>query len=364
MSTPSVSAHARCDQGESREIAERAHPCGREVVAPVTQEVQLVRSGRRPVPDVEAEEREARRRAPRAAGAPPRAAPSRPGRRGRVAWAEHAREPTSSSGMSRASALEDGRHLDLRERRHRQRLGRVGDLAGDLDDVAVRVEDAELALGARAASRGSSSTPSSSRSEPSSRACGRSSLDRPPDQARDRDAVPAPGREVHHRRLEPVARGEPLVLAREDPVVRGDLLARLVLLAELLDERLAVRGDRDGVLDARDRVADPDLDRAEPRVQADVPPDVRVVGDAAGALELARRRPRSPRSRGSAAAAPSAGTRRRPSAGSTRARSARRARTASSRRARAAARDAGGARSRPGSPSPGRRRRRARASRR
>ena len=70
-------------------------------------------------------------------------------------------------------------------------------------------------------------------------------------------------------------------------MVRGDLLARVVALAELLDERLAVRGDRDGVLDARDRVADPDLDRAEARVQADVPPDVRVVGDAAGPLELA-----------------------------------------------------------------------------
>ncbi len=62
--------------------------------------------------------------------------------------------------------------------------------------------------------------------------------------------------------------------------------ACLVLLAELLHERLAVRGDRDGVLDARHRVADPDLDRPEPRVQADVPPDVRVVGDATRALEL------------------------------------------------------------------------------
>ena len=69
-------------------------------------------------------------------------------------------------------------------------------------------------------------------------------------------------------------------------MVRRDLLARLELLAELLDERLAVRGDRDRVLDARDGVADPDLDRAEPRVEADVPPDVRVVGDAARALEL------------------------------------------------------------------------------
>ena len=44
---------------------------------------------------------------------------------------------------------------------------------------------------------------------------------------------------------------------------------------------------RDRVLEPRDRVADADLDGAEPRVEPDVPPDVRVVGDAAGALELA-----------------------------------------------------------------------------
>ena len=62
---------------------------------------------------------------------------------------------------------------------------------------------------------------------------------------------------------------------------------RLVQLAVVLDERLEVRGDRDGVVDVRDGVADPQLDRAEPRVDADVPPDARVVGDAAGALELA-----------------------------------------------------------------------------
>ena len=62
---------------------------------------------------------------------------------------------------------------------------------------------------------------------------------------------------------------------------------RLDVVGEHLHERLVVGGERDGVLDARDRVADPQLDRAEPRVEADVPPDVRVVGDAAGALELA-----------------------------------------------------------------------------
>ncbi len=39
---------------------ERPDPRGREVVSPVTQEQKLVGSGRRPVPDVEAEQREAR----------------------------------------------------------------------------------------------------------------------------------------------------------------------------------------------------------------------------------------------------------------------------------------------------------------
>src|SRR5207253_10337865 len=81
--------------------------------------------------------------------------------------------------------------------------------------------------------------------------------------------------------------GEPLVLARQDAVVAGDLAAPLVELAVVLDERLAVGGDRDRVLDARDGVADPHLDRAQTRMRPDVPPDVRVVGDAAGALELA-----------------------------------------------------------------------------
>src|SRR5207253_9185577 len=84
-----------------------------------------------------------------------------------------------------------------------------------------------------------------------------------------------------------VARREPLVLGGEDPMVRGDLLAPLEALAEVLDERLAVRGQRDRLLDAGDGVADPDLDRPQARVQADVPPDVRVVRDATRLLELA-----------------------------------------------------------------------------
>ena len=109
---------------------------------------------------------------------------------------------------------------------------------------------------------------------------------RPPDELGDRRADPAPRREVHHRGVEPVAGREPLVLGREDPVVGRDLLARVVALAQLLDERLAVRRDRDRVVEARDGVADAHLDRPPLRVRADVPPDVRVVGDAARALEL------------------------------------------------------------------------------
>ena len=70
-------------------------------------------------------------------------------------------------------------------------------------------------------------------------------------------------------------------------MVAGDPALLLRELAVVLHERLAERGDRDGVLDAGDAVADPDLHRAEPRMGPDVPPDVRVVGDAARLLELA-----------------------------------------------------------------------------
>src|SRR5439155_17482636 len=108
----------------------------------------------------------------------------------------------------------------------------------------------------------------------------------PPDELGDRHTVPLSCIEVHERRLEPVAGGEPFVLARQDPVVRADLLAAVEPLAEQLHERLAVRGERDGVFDAGDAVADADLDRAESRMRTDVPPDVRVVGDAAGLLQL------------------------------------------------------------------------------
>ena len=95
-----------------------------------------------------------------------------------------------------------------------------------------------------------------------------------------------PGVEIHDRRLEPVAHREPLVLGGQDPVVAGDPALLLRQLAVVLHERLAERGDRDGVLDAGDAVADPDLHGAEPWMGPDVPPDVRVVGDAARLLEL------------------------------------------------------------------------------
>ena len=45
-------------------------------------------------------------------------------------------------------------------------------------------------------------------------------------------------------------------------MVGGDVLAAVVALGEELHERLAVGDDREDVLEARDRVADADLDRA------------------------------------------------------------------------------------------------------
>ena len=127
-------------------------------------------------------------------------------------------------------------------RSRRDGLGRVRDLADDLDDVAVRVVDPQLPVGAVAAGE--------DRADPLELALGaelaRVRLEvaqRPADELRDRDAVPPPGGEVHHGRLEPVAGGEPLVLGGQDPVVRRDLLAAVELLGVELDERLAERGD-------------------------------------------------------------------------------------------------------------------------
>src|SRR5581483_8063122 len=80
---------------------------------------------------------------------------------------------------------------------------------------------------------------------------------------------------------------EPVVLGRGQAVPARDLRAGLVELAVHLHDRLEERRDRDDVLEARHRIAHAHLDRAEAGMRPDVPPDVRVVGDAPGALELA-----------------------------------------------------------------------------
>src|SRR5438046_6117069 len=109
----------------------------------------------------------------------------------------------------------------------RRDLGRGGDLAGNLDDVAVRVEDPQLAVGAVAAGEDlAHALELAFRAE-----LARVRLElaqRAPDQLRERDAVPAAGCEVHNRGIEPVPRSEPLVLRRQDPVVRRDPLAARV----------------------------------------------------------------------------------------------------------------------------------------
>ena len=58
-SSSSTCAQAMCVHGESREIPNRRTPASVELRAPVTQELQLVRSGRRPVEEVEEEEQRA-----------------------------------------------------------------------------------------------------------------------------------------------------------------------------------------------------------------------------------------------------------------------------------------------------------------
>src|SRR5205085_12415706 len=95
-------------------------------------------------------------------------------------------------------------------------------------------------------------------------------LQRSADQLRDGNAVAAAGCEIHHRRLEPIPGSEPLVLRIENPVIGDDLLARVEALRVVLDESLAESGERDHVLELGHRVADPDLDRPEARVQANV----------------------------------------------------------------------------------------------
>src|SRR6185436_7135165 len=61
----------------------------------------------------------------------------------------------------------------------------------------------------------------------------------------------------------------------------------LEALGVVLHKGLDVGGKRHGLLDPRDRVHHAHLDRAEAGMEPDVPPDMRVVGDAAGLLQLA-----------------------------------------------------------------------------
>src|SRR5215472_8927477 len=193
-------------------------------------------------------------------------------------------QTTASSGAlspisSTARILCSGR-LGLR-----RDLGRLRDLPHHLDDVTVRVEDVQLPVGAVAPPE--DLVDAGQLLLRAEIACMR--LDRLECAAHERGdghAVAAAGVEVHDRRREPVPRGQPFVLGGQDAVEGGDLLAVVGELGVVLDERLAVGGDRDHVLEPGHRIADPDLHGAEPRVEANVPPDVRVVLDAAGLLEL------------------------------------------------------------------------------
>ena len=114
------------------------------------------------------------------------AATARARRRGRMLAVRQGGERVADASTRRRRQVQ--RQLG---RGRRQRLGRVRDLAGDLDDVAVRVVDAELAVRRSSRGRGSPGCPRARRREPSSRACGASSCERAPDEPRDRNAVAA-----------------------------------------------------------------------------------------------------------------------------------------------------------------------------
>src|SRR6185312_3106516 len=129
-------------------------------------------------------------------------------------------------------------------------LGRVRDLSHDFDYVAVRVVDPQLAVGARA--------PADDRTDalelalaPQLARVRLEVAEGAPDELRDRDAVAPAGGEIDHRRLQPVAGGQPFVLGSEDAVVGRDLRSTVELLGVELDQRLAERGDGDRVLEAR-----------------------------------------------------------------------------------------------------------------
>src|SRR5207344_3300796 len=94
--------------------------------------------------------------------------------------------------------------------RNRGALGRVRDFADDVGDVVPRVPDAALAVRAVALSEDLADA----LQLPLAAELAGVRLDllqRAPDELRDGYAVASARREVHHRRLEPVAGGEPLV---------------------------------------------------------------------------------------------------------------------------------------------------------
>ena len=203
---------------------------------------------------------------------------------------------------------------------------------------------------------------SRSSSDPSSSACGLSRSTTRRTRSRGRHARRV--RQVHERALEPVARGEELVLVEHLVRVAGQLVALLELLAQLLHHRLDERRERERVLDARLRVHHADLDRAEVRVRPDVVPEVGVVLDRARLdheLDPALVVRPSPRS---AAGSRHAGMRGRSACAWRAGASRRRARRASWPRARAGAARARACRWRRRRPCPGRPRPRARARRR
>jgi len=87
--------------------------------------------------------------------------------------------------------------------------------------------------------------------------------------------------------VEAVARRAPLVLRDERDRLRRQAVLALVALGERRGEALDEGDERGDGVDPRLRVADPDLDRAEPRVWPQVPPDVRVVGEETRGLTAA-----------------------------------------------------------------------------
>src|SRR6476661_75313 len=152
--------------------------------------------------------------------------------------------------------------------------GGLDDLRHDLAEIVVGLVDDDLALGAAAAFQEVLDT---------RQIVGRAHLlgvladavEQAPREVLRGD--PPPLGQVDELARQPVARGQPLVLVEDLPLVVGQLLAGLEARGQLVDHRLDERGERHRVLDARLGVADADLDRAELGVRPDVVPEVGVV---------------------------------------------------------------------------------------